>query len=120
VVSGNVDYGLVGNILIGSIPGVWIGAHFVDRVPDQALRVTLSAVLLGSALAMVNNAGGKMPVPVIFGAPLAVGVAGALLELRPRTRERKRERHASAAIAGGASIASATPAGPGMTARKGS
>ena len=34
VVSGNVDYGLVGNILIGSIPGVWIGAHFVDRVPD--------------------------------------------------------------------------------------
>lgn len=62
-----------------------------------------------------------MPVTVIFGAPLAVGVAGALLELRPRTRERKRARHASAAaIAGGASIASATPAGPGLTARKGS
>jgi hypothetical protein len=123
VISGNVDYGLVGNILIGSIPGVWIGAHFVDRVPDQALRVTLGAVLLGSALAMVNNAGGKMPVAVIFGAPIAVGVIGLLLELRPRTRQRKQAVHASATIAGGASIASATPvvpAGPSLTAREGS
>lgn len=84
VVSGNVDYGLVGNILIGSMPGVWIGAHFVDRVPAQALRVTLGAVLLGSALAMVNNAGGKMPIGVIFGAPVAVGVLGYLLHLRSR------------------------------------
>ena len=84
VVSGNVDYGLVGNILIGSMPGVWIGAHFVDRVPSQALRVTLGAALLGSALAMVNNAGGKVPVEVIFGAPIAVGVVGFLLHLRSR------------------------------------
>jgi uncharacterized protein len=123
VVSGNVDYGLVGNILIGSIPGVWIGAHFVDRVPDQALRVTLGAVLLGSALAMVNNAGGHMPVPVIFGAPLAVGMAGLLLELRPRTRARKRAVRAAAPLTGGASLASATPvvpAGPRLTAPEGS
>jgi uncharacterized membrane protein YfcA len=84
VVSGNVDYGLMGNILIGSMPGVWIGAHFVDRVPNQALRVTLGAVLLGSALAMVNNAGGKIPVVVIFGAPVAVGIVGFLLHLRKR------------------------------------
>jgi uncharacterized protein len=81
-ISGNVDYSLMANILIGSIPGVWIGAHFVDRVPDQALRVTLAAVLLGSALAMVNTAGGHMPVAVIFGAPVAVGVLGFLLRGR--------------------------------------
>jgi uncharacterized membrane protein YfcA len=122
VVSGNVDYGLVGNILIGSIPGVWIGAHFIDRVPDQALRVTLAAVLLGSALAMVNNAGGHMPVPVIFGAPLAVGLVGALLERRPRTRARRQARLA-APVAGATSIASAGPvaaAGPRLTATEGS
>jgi uncharacterized membrane protein YfcA len=81
-ISGNVDYSLMANILIGSIPGVWIGAHFIDRVPDQALRVTLAAVLLGSALAMVNTAGGHVPVPVIFGAPVAVGVLGYLLRER--------------------------------------
>jgi uncharacterized membrane protein YfcA len=87
IVSGNVDFGLVGNILIGSMPGVWIGAHFVDRVPDQALRVTLSAVLLGSALAMVNNAGGKMPIGVIFGAPLLVGIVGYVMHLRSRDHD---------------------------------
>ena len=79
VISGNVDYGLMGNILIGSIPGVWIGTHFIDRVPTHALRVTLGAVLLGSALAMVKNAGGHMPVGVVFGVPMAVGVVGWLL-----------------------------------------
>jgi uncharacterized protein len=84
-ISGNVDYSLMVNILIGSIPGVWIGSHFVDRVPDQALRVALAAVLLGSALAMVNTAGGHIPVAVIFGAPLAVGVLGYLLRERSRS-----------------------------------
>jgi uncharacterized membrane protein YfcA len=90
MISGNVDYGLMGNILIGSIPGVWIGAHFVDRVPAQALRVTLTAALLGSALAMINNAGGHVPVSVIFGAPLAVGAAGTLQHLRLRAKVRRR------------------------------
>lgn len=112
VASGNVDFGLVGNILIGSVPGVWIGAHFVDRVPDQALRVTLGAVLLGSALAMVNNAGGSIPASAIFGAPVAVGVLGALLELRPRTRARRR-----AVVAAKQTISTAKPT---LTAPEGS
>jgi uncharacterized protein len=89
MISGNVDYGLMGNILIGSIPGVWIGTHFVDRVPPQALRVTLAAALLGSALAMINDAGGDIPVGVIFGAPLGVGVAGALAHLRSAPQRRR-------------------------------
>ncbi len=110
VVSGNVDYGLVGNILIGSIPGVWIGAHFVDRVPAQALRVTLAAALLGSALAMVNNAGGDVPVSVIFGAPLGVGVAGVLAHLRSLPQRRR----AAAALA-----AAAQPPVAGLTAPDG-
>ncbi|MDE3071046.1 MAG: sulfite exporter TauE/SafE family protein, partial [Acidobacteriota bacterium] len=72
VASGNVNYALMGNILIGSVPGVWVGAHFIDRVPATALRVALAAVLLGSALALVNNAGGHLPAGVILGAPIAV------------------------------------------------
>ena len=111
VVSGNVDYGLVGNILIGSIPGVWIGAHFVDRVPAQALRVTLGAALLGSALAMVNNAGGTMPVGVIFGAPIGVGVAGVLAHLRHRRSDR---------LAALAASAQGIAASRGLTAPEGS
>lgn len=111
IVSGNVDYGLMGNILIGSIPGVWIGAHFVDRVPAQALRVILAAALLGSALAMINNAGGNIPVSVIFGAPLGVCVAGVIAHLRSLPQRRR----AAAALAAGKSTSAA-----GLTAPEGS
>jgi hypothetical protein len=48
-------------------------------VPAHRLRVLLGAVLLGSALAMIKNAGGEIPVGVIFGVPVAVIVAGLLL-----------------------------------------
>lgn len=111
VISGNVDYSLMGNILIGSIPGVWVGTHFIDHVPEHALRVTLGAVLLGSALAMVNNAGGTMPIGVIFGAPVLVGIAGYLLHLRSSAGARR-----------AADIAKTlAPAGkPGLTASEGS
>lgn len=82
-ISGNVDYGLMGNILIGSIPGVWIGSHFIDRVPVGALRVALGGVLLGSALALVNKTGHHMPIGAVIGAPLALGaVAYAMHRLR--------------------------------------
>jgi uncharacterized membrane protein YfcA len=78
IASGNVNYVLMANILIGSVPGVVIGTHFVDRVPERALRVVLAAVLLGSALALISSAGGKLPAAVIFGAPLAIGLLGVL------------------------------------------
>lgn len=75
----NIDFGLTGNLLIGSIPGVWLGSQFVDRIPAQALRVTLGVVLLGSALAMASKAGLKLPAGVIIGVPVAVGLIGSLL-----------------------------------------
>src|SRR6185503_6989198 len=31
--SGNVDFGLMGNILVGSLPGVYIGTLLLPRVP---------------------------------------------------------------------------------------
>ncbi len=74
VATGDVDFGLMGNILIGSIPGVWIGSQLIERVPAQALRVALGAVMLGSALAVLNKAGTPVPVALIMGAPVAVGL----------------------------------------------
>src|SRR6059058_5313568 len=38
---GNIDWGLMGTILIGSLPGVWIGEHLSRRVPAAALRPAL-------------------------------------------------------------------------------
>ena len=48
VVAGNVDFGLAGTILIGSVPGVWLGSHWSVRVDPAVLRVTLAVVLIGA------------------------------------------------------------------------
>ncbi|MDR3708088.1 MAG: sulfite exporter TauE/SafE family protein [Capsulimonadaceae bacterium] len=46
VFAGDVDYGLVGSLLAGAIPGVLIGGYVCKRIPEQALRPTLGTVLL--------------------------------------------------------------------------
>jgi uncharacterized membrane protein YfcA len=67
--SGNVDFGLAGNILIGSVPGVWIGAGLSQRMPETGLRPALGFVLLASGLALLSKAGTPVPVGVILGVP---------------------------------------------------
>jgi len=72
VVAGNVDFGLAGNILVGSVPGVWLGSHWSVRVDPAILRVTLAVVLIGAGLALLIKAGLGIPVGVIVPFPVAV------------------------------------------------
>jgi uncharacterized membrane protein YfcA len=74
-VGGNVDFGLMGTILLGSIPGVWIGTALVGRVPVGFLRPALGCVLLGSALGVLTKAGVELSAWAIVGIPVAVGAA---------------------------------------------
>lgn len=83
--SGNVDFGLAANILIGSIPGVWIGSNLAFRLPENALRPTLAIVLLAAGLALLRKAGADFPIAIIFVVPLAIAVGAAALH-RIRTR----------------------------------
>ena len=71
-IGGNVDFGLAGNILVGSIPGVWLGSHWSVRVEPAVLRGTLAIVLIGAGLALLIKAGLDLPVAVIVPFPLAV------------------------------------------------
>src|SRR5579871_2298176 len=48
--AGDVDYPLVGSLLIGAIPGILLGGSICARMPDRALRPTLATVLLLSGL----------------------------------------------------------------------
>jgi uncharacterized membrane protein YfcA len=84
IVAGNVDFGLAGNILVGSVPGVWLGSHFSVRVPVAALRTTLAVVLIGSGLGLLAKAGVGVPVVALaaFPAAAAVLVVGALVRSR--------------------------------------
>jgi uncharacterized membrane protein YfcA len=82
-VSGNVDFVLMGTILIGSLPGVVIGTQLIGHVPADALRPALGCVLLASALGVLTKAGVDVPAVVLIGLPLAVGLGASLL-LRTR------------------------------------
>lgn len=49
---GNVDYALLINLLIGSLPGIFVGSKLAGSVPDKALRPALALMLV--------YAGGKL------------------------------------------------------------
>ena len=83
--SGNVDMVLAGTILLGSVPGVWIGANLSTRLPENGLRPTLGVVLIAAALGLLNKAGAPIPVAAILVVPLVLGAA-ALIVHRARGR----------------------------------
>jgi uncharacterized membrane protein YfcA len=51
---GTPDFGVVGSILIGSIPGILIGSHFTARAPDRMLLGIISLVLAASGLKLLD------------------------------------------------------------------
>ncbi len=72
VVAGNVDFGLAGTILLGSVPGVWVGSNWSIRTPVAALRTTLGAILIAAGLAVLSKAGVAIPTAVLAGLPLGL------------------------------------------------
>lgn len=68
-VGGNVDLGLAGNILLGSVPGVVIGSALSGRAPQALLRTALGLVLIGSGIISILKGD-----PTLW--PLSAGIAG--------------------------------------------
>lgn len=85
--SGNVDVGLAATILVGSVPGVWIGSSLAFKLPQSVLRPTLGIVLLAAGLALTRKAGADIPIYVIFLVPAAVAVAAWGLHRSQRRRD---------------------------------
>jgi hypothetical protein len=54
ILFGDFSAGLTVSILVGSIPGVYIGARMSSRSPDAVVRKALIFVLLASGLKLVN------------------------------------------------------------------
>jgi|SRR5579883_1242785 len=50
---GDVNPGISVSLLIGSIPGVFVGTHFVTRLPERWFRGALAGVLVVVALALL-------------------------------------------------------------------
>ena len=43
---GHIDFTLLGSLLIGSLPGIWIGSHVSAKIPEKVLRPILALILL--------------------------------------------------------------------------
>jgi len=52
---GDFQLALTASILIGSVPGVFIGAQLSSRAPDAVIRPALILVLLGSSLKLLGS-----------------------------------------------------------------
>lgn len=51
---GHVDYPLLVSLLIGSIPGIWIGAQLTRQLPERLVRALLCVSLVTAGLKVIN------------------------------------------------------------------
>ncbi len=69
LIFGEVQLDITGALLIGAIPGVYLGAHVSSRAADHVIRPILAMVLIVSGLKMLH-----VPTEVVGG--VAVVLAG--------------------------------------------
>ena len=80
---GDLQIGLTGSLLVGCLPGAYIGARVSSRAPDHVIRPVLVVVLAASALKLLGVSN------EVVGALLAaVGTAAAVLVVRHYVRSR--------------------------------
>jgi hypothetical protein len=72
LIFGDVDFGLTGALIIGSLPGVYAGARLSARAPDAVVRPILVLVLLASALKLLGMETSTLGVTLLVGSLVAV------------------------------------------------
>ena len=69
--TGAIDWGLLGVLLVGSLPGILIGSYCAHRVPEAALRVVLATTLLLVAANLASKElNASIPTLASFGATI--------------------------------------------------
>jgi uncharacterized protein len=93
LIYGDFKFGLTTAILLGSIPGVFLGARFSSRAPDYVIRPSLIVVLSISALKLLGVSNAIM----VFVIPLAIA-AGVAYAVRAGKRARAAQSDRPAAL----------------------
>ena len=74
ILFGDFRLGLTSSLLIGAIPGVWLGAHVSSRAPGGVIRRALVVVLTASGLKLLGASN-----QTLFLVLLAVAIVGPIL-----------------------------------------
>lgn len=51
---GHVDWGLLAALLVGALPGIWLGAQLTKTLPERFMRGVLCLSLLGAGVKMLS------------------------------------------------------------------
>jgi len=68
--AGNIDFGILFWLLLGSIPGVLIGGRLTLSIPEQSLRLVLAGVLGLAGIKLLDVPGGEQIILVVLSAGL--------------------------------------------------
>jgi uncharacterized membrane protein YfcA len=99
-IGGTIDFLLAGTILVGSVPGVIIGANLSVKAPQRFLRYALAVVLIASGTTLIaKNYTPEIVLPAIGVASVMVAV---LFGAQAFSRNRSRGRGGDRAPAGAA------------------
>lgn len=74
-VAGNVDFGLLAWLLLGSIPGVLVGGRLTLSIPEKLLRFVLAGVLALAGIKLLDLPGAEVIVLVALSAGTAAVLA---------------------------------------------
>lgn len=86
VLFGDLQLGLTGTLLLGSIPGVYVGARFSSRAPAAVIRPLLVTVLVASAAKLLDT-----PTVAAMAAGLSTGAVAAVVHYRAARRPARRD-----------------------------
>lgn len=86
VLFGDLRLGLTAALLIGAVPGVYLGARVSAKAPDAVIRPLLVAVLIASALKLLG-----VPTLVVIAVGVAAGFGVAGIEWGQSRRHQVRE-----------------------------
>jgi hypothetical protein len=78
---GDVQLDLTGSLLVGAIPGVWLGAHVSSRARDGLIRPILPIILVPSAMKMLGA--DMLAVGIVAGFMVALAIVLAISQSRP-------------------------------------
>lgn len=90
LIAGNVQFDLAGWLLVGAIPGIYVGARQSTRIPHATLRWVLGVLLLASGLKLWH-----VPLPIIIATSLLFVVVAWVLSAprRPAAGSRTNTEH---------------------------
>ena len=84
MIFGHVNFGLAGALIVGSVPGVYLGARYSSSAPDAVVRPVLVCILVISALALLIPDSQALAFAVVVVALTGVPLWGAVdATLRP-------------------------------------